>query len=348
MKQKVVDVPVLKHLVNKSPGFAKKDLSDYKLDVAGLCDFGCTYCSSNHGNYLRMHRAEFADFTAEQLGERVLPADEPRLAFNWPDVLDKLHDELAIKRPGFGRGKTLVYSMLTDGFGPRLVRDGTTRRALDLILEHTEFRIRVLTKNAIVGKQNWLDYFAAHRGRFVVGLSIGSLDDAWAKKIEVFTPPPSSRLRAMAQLQDAGIPTYGMLCPVFPDVLEGVQLDQLIDRIRPDLVEHVWAEPYNDRANWKKVRSGYSRSSFGYRWLTDVYEKRDTAKWSEYATELYVRLRDKARKEGWMHKLRYLLYESNIVEEHAGEFTGLEGVLLQAKPDEHGLSRNDQFANLQA
>jgi len=32
------------------------------------------------------------------------------------------------------------------------------------------------------------------------------------------------------------------------------------------------------------------------------------------------------------HKLRYLLYEQNIVERDAPRFAGLEGVMLQSKP----------------
>jgi hypothetical protein len=42
--------------------------------------------------------------------------------------------------------------MLTDGFSPHLVKEGVTEKALRLLLEHTSFRIRVLTKKSIVGR----------------------------------------------------------------------------------------------------------------------------------------------------------------------------------------------------
>src|SRR5262249_4936810 len=150
------------------------------------------------------------------------------------------------KKFNWGEGRTAVFSMLTDGFSPSLVADGTTLKALDMMLSRTGFRIRVLTKNACVGSREWIEYFASRPGRFVVGLSIGTLDDAWSKRVEVNTSPPSQRLKALRRLQDAGVPTYGMLCPIFPDVLSTARLDELVTAIRPHHCETIWAEPYND------------------------------------------------------------------------------------------------------
>jgi hypothetical protein len=176
---------------------------------------------------------------------------------------------------------------------------------------------------------------------------IGTLDDEWARRIEVGTSSPTARLKALARLQDAGVPTFGMACPIFPGVLETGALDELIDRVRPDLVEDFWAEPYNDRTNWAVVRKGYPPSSAGYEWLTEVYQHRHLDRWSEYATDLYVHLRDRARDGGWIQKLRYLLYEGDIVERDAARFAGLEGVMLQSKPTADGRSSNPFIARMQ-
>lgn len=347
MKNKVVRVPSIQTPITRAPGFEKKRLSTHKLDVSALCAYGCAYCSSNEGNYLRINRQRFLHETADQLGISVLPADDPSLAFTWPDVIDKLRDQLANVRPGFGCGKTLVYSMLTDGFSPLMVETGVTRAALDLVLEKTEFRTRVLTKSEIVGEPEWVSYFAAHSERFVVGLSTGSLDEQWARRIELGTPSPEKRLAALGALQDAGVPTYGMLCPVFPDLLEGNGVERLVDRVRPDRVEHIWAEPYNDRNNWEKVRRGYRPGSEGDRWFTRVYEERNVTAWSNYATDLYLRLRAHAEANGWVHKLRYLLYEDRITAEDAIRLGDMKGILFQSKPDDAGFSRNQAIAALQ-
>lgn len=346
-KQLRVIVPPLKSVINESPGFSKKQLADHKLDILALCEFGCRYCSSNMGNYLRINQQPFAEATEEQLGVRLLPADEPALTFHYPDVIGQLGRFLATKKKSWGRGKTLVFSMLTDGFSPSLVGNGITRQALEQVLAKTSFRIRVLTKNAAVGTDKWIEFFLRYPGRFVVGLSTGTLDDDWARKIEIATSSPSARLRSLGRLQAAGVPTFGMLCPVFPDVLDEGRLEALIDRINPAAVETVWAEPFNDRVNWKEVRNGYAPGSRGYEWLTRVYEHQEYAAWSEYATELYVRLRDKAVREGWIDKLAYLLYEGHITASDAPAFAGLNGVLLQSKPGEDGRSQNEHIAALQ-
>jgi DNA repair photolyase len=347
VKNRIVNVPTLQDPIKASPGFLKKGLSDFKLDLMGLCGFGCVYCSSNEGNYLRIQRKKFLDLTEEQLGERVLPSEDPSLTFVWPDVLANLKSQLDRKGDGWGEDQTLVFSMLTDAFSPVALKDGTTEAALRMLLERTRFRIRVLTKSAAVGSPKWIRFFKSYPGRFIVGLSIGSLDDEWARRIEVGTSPPSARLKALTRLQEAGVPTFGMACPIFPDELEAGALDDLIGRMRPDLVEDFWAEPFNDRVNWRVVRDGYAPSSAGHGWLTDVYENRNLARWSEYATELYERLLARAREGGWVHKLRYLLYEEKIVERDAPRFAGFEGVMLQSKPAADGRSSNPFVARLQ-
>ncbi len=347
MKNRIVNVPAIRTPITRSPGFEKKCLAEYKLDLLALCGFGCRYCSSNRGNYLRINRTRLVEMTEEQLGTQLLPEQDPDLTILWPDVLERLRVQLDSKKPSWGHGKTLVFSMLTDGFSPLLVQDGTTEKALRLVLERTSFRIRVLTKNATVGSRRWIEFFKEHPGRFIVGLSTGTSDDEWSRRVEVGTSLPSARFRALAALQDAGIPTYGMLCPVFPDMLGDRGFEDLIDKVRPDRVEHFWAEPFNDRQNWKHVRDGFSEDSHGFRWLTQVYDQKRGDVWSNYAAQMYRRLRSKAMREGWIHKLRYLLYEGSIKSKDTLRFGDLQGVLLQGKPGPDGLSTNPYIASLQ-
>ncbi len=68
-----------------------------------------------------------------------------------------------------------------------------------------------------VGTAKWLKLFTQNPTRFVVGLSTGTLDAEWARRVEVGRPLPKARIAATQALQAAGVPTFGMLCPVFPD-----------------------------------------------------------------------------------------------------------------------------------
>lgn len=338
---RVVNFPAPANPIRPSPGFAKKKLATRKLDIIGLCGFGCRYCSSNAGNYLRINRRRFADETEAQLGERLLPAEAPELTFEWKGVVDRLREQIKRKPADWGEGETLVFSMLTDGFSPRLVKSGVTLCVLQRVLNDTRFRVRVLTKNAAVGSRNWVQFFKFWRDRVIVGLSIGTLDDAWAKKIEVGTSSPSARVRALRRLQDSGVPTYGMLCPVFPDVMAGAGVEGLVDEIRPWRCAEVFAEPYNDRANWSRVAEGYAEGSAGRRWLERCYGEGQRWMWSDYATDLYRRIKRRHEFHGaGIDGLRYLLYEKGILADDVADLSDFSGILFQSKPGADGLSQN--------
>lgn len=345
-KLKVV-VPPLDGLIKVAPGFQKKRLAEHKIDLVALCEFGCAYCSSNAGNYLRINRERFADLTQEQLGERLYPTESPRLTMHFPSVVQQLERELARKPKSYGMGKTLVVSMLTDAFSPSLVKDGTTRSVLELLLRHTSFCLRILTKNAIVGSDSCCDFFAKFQDRVVVGLSTGTTDDEWATRVEKGTSKPSARLRSLRRLQDAGISTFGMLCPVFPSMLAGDQLERLIAGVRPELCDEVWAEPYNDRTNWRSVRDTFSVGSTEYLWFDEAFGDSASVAWSAYALDLYQRIRARAEVGGWLDRLRYLLYEHHVADEHVVGYGDLAGILLQSKPDHDGLSSHRGFAAVQ-
>ncbi len=346
MKSTLVTVGNRKRIIAPS-SWGTKELADAHVEAIMHCEFNCSYCSSNAAAHIRWARTRINKAVLAQAGSRFDPHRSDGLVVGFEDVVGALEEELSVTRQKPGHGKTLVYSQLTDGFSPVAVRAGTTRRILDLLIEKTEYRIRILTKNAIVGNRQWVRYFADHADRFVVGLSIGTLDDQFGKRLEKGTSIPSARVKALHQLQDAGVPTFGMLCPVFPAVLETDELERLIAAVRPDLCERVWAEPYNDRSNWRVVRDCFEQKSFTHAWMSRVFGERDELAWSQYATDLYQRTLASAKSGKWVNKLRYLLYEMSIADAHAAKFKKLEGVLLQSIDKTTGISKNPEFAKIQ-
>ena len=342
----VTKIPSLKHFIQPGSGWVKKGLCNDKIDLLGLCGFGCSYCSTDSTTYLRKNRRKFEALTQEQNKVYYAPRENPLLTYEYEDVIPKLEQELDGYHKGKGKGRVLAFSKLTDAFSPRIVSSGITKKALELIFKHTEYRVRIMTKSAVLGKSDWVSFLTENKDRVVVGFSTGSLNDAWARKVEVGTGIPSKRLKALEKLQNAGIPTYGMLCPMFPEMLDEKKMDELLKRISPSVVETVWAEPYNERANWRVVREGFNRSSDEYSWFTKVYENGDKDLLSEYATRLYTMLLERADRDGWSDKLKYLLYEGDIKAWHAPKFNGLKGVLLQGKKNEEGESLNPHFVHL--
>lgn len=329
MKPTIVEIPSIKDPIKKSPGFHKKELADFKLDIMGLCQFGCRFCSSNAGNYLRINRDKFAALTEAQTGEALLPATTPGLTFKWADFEERLDAQLATKAKTWGAGLTLVFSQLTDAFSPWAVAEGLTRRTLGKVLAKTSFRVRVLTKSAVVGSPAWLDLFARWRGRFVVGLSIGTLDDNWARKVEIGTSSPTARVKALHALQDAGVPTYGMLCPIFPDALDGDGVERLVEAIRPERCETVWSEAFNDRDNWRSVAAGYEHGTPAHDRMTSLFSGADRVlRWTDYATDVYRRVHAALGSEARKH--RYLLYQDTMTTQGREALRGAEGMLFQS------------------
>ncbi len=139
-----------------------------------------------------------------------------------------------------------------------------------------------------------------------------------------------------------------MLCPVFPATLRSDELEKLVDLIRPAQCEQVWSEVYNERHNWRVVRDCFVPGSETHQWMTEVFEKENTALWSNYAVALYQRLIEKASREDWADKLIYLLYEEKITDSDASKFSGLKGVSLQSVRDKHsGRSKHPIFSQMQ-
>lgn len=371
MKSTVVTVPGVKAPIAPSPGFAKKELADFHLELGALCAYGCSYCSSNVGNFYRINRSRFLEAIEDQTGKKIAAIDvfvekkkqsgrgvervltykrDPSLHIRFGNAIEQLEAQLEGKPSSFGAGKTLVFSMLTDSFAPVVVASGATEDALRILLDRTSFRIRVLTKSAIVGNEKWVRFFADNRERFVVGLSIGNTDPNWARAVEIGTSKPRARVLAHRALQDAGVPVFAMLCPVFPHMLGGNLLLDLLDSLRPNQCERIWAEPYNDRQNAASVREGYPEGSRWYDWMTKTFGigtlKRSRETWSHYASLLYLRLRDQLEtygERGIVDRLRYLLYEDSIVQEHAKRFAGMHGLLLQGQKGEDGESKDPEF-----
>lgn len=337
----------LKNPITPCPGFAKKRLADWKIDLLFLCFYGCTYCSSNFGNNMRCRSGR----VAKSLGiDPKIEFSTTCISFEQDDLICRLRWQLDHLPSEFGENETIIVSMLTDPFSPPVRESGFTRKVLELLLNRTAFRIRILTKWAVGLDRNWLDYLAVHRDRFVVGMSCGSLDDSFSRAVELYTSKPSSRVRAFEALRERGVPVYAMFCPILPGAHEPAEVARLVDAFNPahPLVETVWAEPFNDRRTANAVLSGLRDA--GHPWsepFADIFgSDSPKAAWSRYATDLLLALRAKAMAGGWLRKLHFLLYESAITAEDAARVGNLDGILLQSVTKD-GSSKNRHLHDMQ-
>jgi DNA repair photolyase len=161
------------------------------------CAHACAYC------YARPTH-EFLGFGAGTDFESQLVVKE--------NAAELLEAELAAGRTG---GEPLVLSGVTDPYQPLEASFGLTRRLLEVCLAAGQ-PLSILTKGALVRRDIELLAQLARGPGLRVYLTLISLDEDLARALEPGAPTPSLRLRALAELSAAGVPTGVSLSPLIP------------------------------------------------------------------------------------------------------------------------------------
>jgi DNA repair photolyase len=165
------------------------------------CEHGCIYC--------------YARPTHAWLG--LSPGlDFERRLFHKPDAAQQLRQALA--RPGY-RPATLVLGANTDPYQPIERRLGATHALLAVLLE-TRHPVAITTKSALVLRDLPLLRALAAERLVAVQVSVTTLDDELARRLEPRAAAPRRRLRAVAELAAAGIPTGVLVAPLIPGLTD--------------------------------------------------------------------------------------------------------------------------------
>jgi len=174
---------------------------DSSLNPYRGCEHGCVYC------YARPTH-EFLGFSAGlDFESRILVKQ---------DAAELLGRELA-KRSW--RPRTLALSGVTDPYQPVERRLGVTRGCLEVLADRRH-PVAVTTKSALVLRDADLLAELARWGAVRVALSVTTLDVDLARRMEPRASAPKERLRAIAELAAAGIPTSVMVAPVVPGLTD--------------------------------------------------------------------------------------------------------------------------------
>ena len=165
------------------------------------CEHGCAYC------YARPFHEHLGFSAGLDFETRILVKEEaPRL----------LAAEIAA--PGY-RPRPLDLSGVTDPYQPVERRLGLTRRCLE-VLAAARHPVLVVTKNAAVTRDVDLLGELARHGAVRVTLSLTTLDEGLARRLEPRTSSPRQRLEAIRTLREAGIPSSVLLAPVIPGLTD--------------------------------------------------------------------------------------------------------------------------------
>lgn len=202
------------------------------------CEHGCIYCFARPSHsYLNLSPG--LDF-------------ETRLRAKG-NVAERLRAELA--RPGYVPSPINIGSN-TDPYQPVEKRLRLTRATLE-VLRACQHPCTVVTKNALVERDLDLLVPMAERRLVQVLVSVNSLDNRLAARLEPRASAPHRRLRAIRTLADAGVPVGVLVAPIIP-ALNDRDLEAVLARA---------AEAGAQCAGYTTVRLPWALKSLFREWL---------------------------------------------------------------------------------
>ena len=155
-----------------------------------------------------------------------------------------------------------------------------TRECVIELVNHNK-PVRILTRSPAVVRD--IDVFKAADGLVTVGSSIPCLDDEMVRAIEPGAPAPTTRLNALEEISNAGVPVYVSMSPTYPvqnrDDLRAL-LREFKERLDPDVVFH---EPINPRGANFDMTVEAARDAGQQELATELAKLKDRDNWIEYS-----------------------------------------------------------------
>jgi DNA repair photolyase len=184
------------------------------------CEFGCTYCYARDTHRYAMERS---GVPAEPIP--AWQAFEQRILVK-TGVAEVLARTLDPARLG---EHSLVIGTATDPYQPAERRFRLTRRILEVLLRYRGLAIGIISKSPLVTRDIDLLRRLGQRHEVTVNVSLATLDRRLARRLELRSPVPGARIRALGRLSAAGIHAGLLLAPILPGITDDrAGLDRLM------------------------------------------------------------------------------------------------------------------------
>jgi DNA repair photolyase len=202
------------------------------------CEFGCTYCYARDTHRWTVERAErqggkavsgeveLADTGTGDASTAlppfrltVLPPEE---AFE-KEILVKTDVAEVLSRtlkPAKLAGHSLVIGTATDPYQPAERQFRLTRRILEVLRSYHGLSIGIITKSSLVTRDLDLLQELSQRHEVTVNISLATADARLARLLELRSPVPAARLRALRRLTEGGIHAGLLVAPIIPGVTD--------------------------------------------------------------------------------------------------------------------------------
>jgi len=126
--------------------------------------------------------------------------------------------------------KVIAIGTNTDPYQP-IEREHKVMREILTVLARTKHPVAIVTKSALILRDLDLLKPMAEEGLVKVAISVTTLDQVLARKMEPRASAPQKRLDAIRQLSEAGIPTAVLVAPVIP-AINDAEIETILTRAR--------------------------------------------------------------------------------------------------------------------
>jgi DNA repair photolyase len=164
------------------------------------------------------------------------------------DVIKQLNKEISkIKQ-----NKYVTIANSNDPYQPIEEKLKLTREALKIFSSH-EFKIMIVTKSSLVLR----DLDILKKSRAAVSITITTLDENKAKRLEPNAPSPEKRLKAIKILSENNIPTIARIDPIIP-LINDEEIDNLVKSVAEAGANHIVSSTYKVKLDsWKRMEKEF-------------------------------------------------------------------------------------------
>ncbi len=212
---------------------AQTGMDFWSLNPYVGCEFGCSYCYARYAHRYVVERAhaagklndaELADFR----GPHGWEAFERRI-FVKERLLGALESDLRRVPPG----ETIVIGTATDPYQPAERRFRVTRAVLERLARCEGLSVGIITKSPLVARDLDVLKQLQARNALEVYVSLITVDATLVRTLEMRSPLPAVRLRALERLVRGGVNAGLIVAPVLPGITDDVpHLDALFRAAR--------------------------------------------------------------------------------------------------------------------
>jgi DNA repair photolyase len=165
------------------------------------CEFGCRYCYARYTH-------EFMELDPEDFERKIyVKAKSGALAAR------------ELSSPGI-RGQHIAIGTATDPYQPAEEQFGATRAVLEAMAQREGLSVSIITKSNRVVRDIDLLRRVGEKSSISVNLSVTTLNERLARRLEPRAPRPDLRLAAVTKLREAGIAAGVFVMPVLPGITD--------------------------------------------------------------------------------------------------------------------------------